>query len=118
MVKICSVTGCNNNHLAKGFCNKHYLRNKTYGDPLHVVVRLCSVTGCNKKHKGRGYCVNHLIHYRNHGDPLVYADPEETKKKQSHLLKEKLHGIKEKQVFFLKKHVEDGLKKEKEEHHR
>jgi len=52
-----------------------------------VVVRLCSVTGCNKKHKGRGYCVNHLIHYRNHGDPLVYADPEETKKKQSASLK-------------------------------
>ena len=87
MVEICSVTGCNNNHLAKGFCNKHYLRNKTYGDPLHVVVRLCSVTGCDKKHKGRGYCVNHLIHYRNYGDPLAYADPEETSRKKSASLK-------------------------------
>jgi G:T-mismatch repair DNA endonuclease (very short patch repair protein) len=103
LIRLCSVTGCNNNYLAKGFCNKHYLRNKTYGDPLHVVVRICSVTGCNKKHKGRGYCVNHLIHYRNHGDPLVYADPEETKKKQSTSLKGKTPWNKGKTGIFSEK---------------
>jgi G:T-mismatch repair DNA endonuclease (very short patch repair protein) len=89
LARLCSVLDCSKNHLAKGFCNKHYLRNKRYGDPTHVIVRICSVAGCNKKHKGLGYCVNHLIHYRNHGDPLAYADPEETKKKQSASLKGK-----------------------------
>ena len=102
-MKLCSVDGCNNNHLAKGFCNKHYLRNKTYGDPLHVVVRICSVAGCNKKHKGRGYCVNHLIHYRNYGDPLVYADPEETARKKSASLKGKTPWNKGKTGVFSEK---------------
>lgn len=27
-MKICSIDGCNNKHLAKGFCNSHYLRSK------------------------------------------------------------------------------------------
>lgn len=30
----CSVDGCNSDHLAKGFCSKHYLRYKRHGDPL------------------------------------------------------------------------------------
>ena len=102
-MKLCSIVGCNNNHLAKEFCNKHYLRNKTYGDPLHVVVRICSVAGCNKKHKGRGYCVNHLIHYRNYGDPLVYADPEETARKKSASLKGKTPWNKGKTGVFSEK---------------
>lgn len=33
--RICSIDGCGNKHLSKGLCNKHYLRNKIYGDPLH-----------------------------------------------------------------------------------
>ena len=103
MVRLCSVVGCSSNYLAKGFCSKHYQRNERYGDPTHVVVRICSVAGCNKKHKGLGYCVNHLIHYRNHGDPLVYADPEETKKKQSASLKGKTPWNKGKTGVFSEK---------------
>lgn len=26
MTKLCSITGCNNEHLAKGFCRSHYYR--------------------------------------------------------------------------------------------
>ena len=103
MARLCSVIGCSSNYLAKGFCSKHYQRNERYGDPTHVVVRICSVAGCNKKHKGLGYCVNHLIHYRNHGDPLVYADPEETKKKQSASLKGKTPWNKGKTGVFSEK---------------
>ena len=33
MIKRCSVRGCQNLHLAKGFCDKHYKRWKKYGDP-------------------------------------------------------------------------------------
>ena len=103
MARLCSVIGCSSNYLAKGFCSKHYQRNERYGDPTHVVVRICSVAGCNKKHKGLGYCVNHLIHYRNHGDPLAYADPEETKKKQSASLKGKTPWNKGKTGVFSEK---------------
>ena len=113
MVRICSVIGCSNNYLAKGFCNKHYLRNKTYGDPLHFVVRVCSVTGCNSKHKGHGYCVNHLIHYRNYGDPLAYADPEETKKKQSASLKGQIPWNKGKTGVFSEKTRREWSEKRK-----
>jgi G:T-mismatch repair DNA endonuclease (very short patch repair protein) len=112
-MKLCSIEGCENNHLAKGFCNKHYLRNKTYGDPLHVVVRICSVTGCNKKHKGQGYCVNHLIHYRNYGDPLAYADPEETARKKSASLKGKTPWNKGKTGVFSEKTRRGWSKKRK-----
>ena len=113
MVRLCSVIGCSNNYLAKSFCNKHYLRNKTYGDPLHVVVRVCSVTGCNNKHKGHGYCVNHLIHYRNYGDPLVYADPEETSRKKSASLKGRTPWNKGKTGVFSEKTRREWSEKRK-----
>lgn len=31
--RICSVEGCGNKHLSKGYCNMHYQRNERYGDP-------------------------------------------------------------------------------------
>jgi len=34
LVKICSVSGCNNKHNAKGFCYNHYRYWKRYGNPL------------------------------------------------------------------------------------
>lgn len=35
MAKIrCSVSGCNREHHAKGFCNRHYKKYKKYSDPL------------------------------------------------------------------------------------
>lgn len=33
-MKTCSVDGCGNKHLAKGFCAKHYMRYRAHGDPL------------------------------------------------------------------------------------
>jgi HNH endonuclease len=30
------IEGCDRPHEARGFCNKHYLRFRKYGDPLHV----------------------------------------------------------------------------------
>lgn len=33
----CSIEGCNNNHLARGWCTKHYSRWRTHGDPLKVL---------------------------------------------------------------------------------
>ena len=34
--KVCKVEGCNNKHLAKGYCAKHYERFRKYGDPIVV----------------------------------------------------------------------------------
>lgn len=31
--RTCGVAGCSSRHEAKGFCNKHYLRLRKYGDP-------------------------------------------------------------------------------------
>lgn len=33
-MRTCTVPGCQDKHLAKGFCNRHLKRFKTYGDPM------------------------------------------------------------------------------------
>lgn len=33
-MKTCIVEGCNENHVAFGYCSKHYTRLRRYGDPL------------------------------------------------------------------------------------
>lgn len=33
-MKKCSIDGCDSKHVAKGFCQNHYYKNRTYGDPL------------------------------------------------------------------------------------
>lgn len=35
--KTCSAADCDSTHEARGWCNKHYLKWKRYGDPLHSV---------------------------------------------------------------------------------
>lgn len=64
-MKKCLVENCNNIHMAKGYCNTHYIRFKKYGDingkaPLRL-QRKCSVIDCNSKYHSRGYCVKHYM---------------------------------------------------------
>jgi hypothetical protein len=59
MVRICSVEDCGLEHHAKGFCQIHYRKNKTYGNPLHDKSRICSFDGCEVKHFGVGLCQKH-----------------------------------------------------------
>lgn len=35
---VCSMDGCGGKHAARGFCEKHYIRFRTHGDPM--VVRI------------------------------------------------------------------------------
>jgi len=58
----CTVEGCDNKHNAFGFCSKHYVSFKKYGDPLFTERKkyeLCSIEGCNRKHHALGYCSKH-----------------------------------------------------------
>ena len=74
----CSIEGCENKHLAKGYCSKHYKRNQIHNDPLYVNPKpkytKCSIEGCENKHFGNGYCSKHYQRKRTHGDPL-YVNP-------------------------------------------
>lgn len=59
-MKLCSVTGCETRHIAKGYCPKHYYSWSTYGDPERTSqVRLCSVEGCSNVHCALGLCRKH-----------------------------------------------------------
>lgn len=36
-MRICSIEGCSNVHLARGWCRMHYLRWRKYGNPLFTI---------------------------------------------------------------------------------
>ena len=60
----CTVDGCDNKHSAFGFCDKHYINFKKYGDPLfseRKKYELCSIEGCDRKRHALGYCTKHYV---------------------------------------------------------
>jgi hypothetical protein len=68
-MKICSIEGCNHEYKGHGYCNKHYIRFKKYGDPNRCFLKKsCSVDGCPNKYHGRGYCDKHYQRFIDHGD--------------------------------------------------
>ena len=85
---ICTVAGCINPELAKGWCNPHYIRVRKYGNPLPnkpLLVRAsrrskstdCAVPGCTKPELTRGWCSAHYSRWVRHGDPLAGRIPED-----------------------------------------
>ncbi|MCK4830282.1 hypothetical protein KA005_81945 [bacterium] len=71
--KICKIDGCNNKHIAKGFCSMHYLRNKRHSDPLYehtYPVKKCKVDKCENKYYAKGYCNKHYVRNKKYGNPL------------------------------------------------
>lgn len=61
---ICSIDGCNNFVLAKGFCNAHYIRNRNGKDMTKKIQVMdgsqgCKVDGCHEEHYGLGCCKRH-----------------------------------------------------------
>lgn len=69
--KICSVEDCPKGAICKGFCDKHYRRNKLYGDPLAVSrpPRECSVEGCDTRARCKGMCSMHYQRNKRLGSP-------------------------------------------------
>lgn len=72
----CSVDGCERPARAKGWCARHYQRQRLKGDPgpADLVRRwpapeTCTVKGCDKPYFAGGYCDMHRWRARTHGDP-------------------------------------------------
>ena len=74
-VGTCSIEGCSNAVLARGWCSKHYSRWSKNGDPIEARPyrrdATCTIEGCERPHKGLGYCGPHLRRLRKHGDPNI-----------------------------------------------
>ena len=71
-MRVCEVDNCNAKHEAKGYCNKHYKRYKTHGDPLwepQVKVVTCSWPTCTRPRHTKQYCGAHYQRYR-HNRPM------------------------------------------------
>lgn len=84
-IKRCKIEGCNNKHVAKGYCRTHYYRYKRYGNPLEVrqiqsrnTDGSCKIKGCERKHHAKGYCKYHHYRWKKYGDPL-YERPKTCK---------------------------------------
>lgn len=75
--KTCSVEDCYSIVIALGFCDKHYRKNRKYGDPLVSVYSpapaggVCTVPGCGRGGKlTKGFCTKHYQKWRKYGDPV------------------------------------------------
>jgi hypothetical protein len=76
----CGIEGCDRPHHGHGFCDLHYRRWRTHGDP-HMLgrpgrprdgrrgVEPCSLDGCETLQHSSGYCSTHYARWRKHGDP-------------------------------------------------
>jgi hypothetical protein len=70
--RTCSIEGCEGEHAAWGWCNKHYKSWRRLGDPLATTrVGSCSIEGCERKHHARGMCTNHYQVWKTSPDRLI-----------------------------------------------
>jgi hypothetical protein len=73
----CSVANCGKPHKSGGFCQSHYRRWKSYGDPLlsgRRVRGVCSIANCGEPAQGRGLCKRHHEIWRRSQTPLCSVD--------------------------------------------
>jgi len=60
----CTVEGCDSKHYAKGYCVKHYMRFKKYGDPLYSELHGLSNSLTYKSWEGiKNRCLNENTPY-------------------------------------------------------
>lgn len=71
--RTCSIPECSGRVLARGMCNKHYIRWRKHGDPAQTQRRPagpCRVVGCETEGDGgHGWCAKHYRRYYRRGDP-------------------------------------------------
>jgi len=64
LIKVCSITGCENEVMAKGLCTNHYQRKLSGKSVEYIHInkgKVCSVENCNVEAHTKGMC---RIHYR------------------------------------------------------
>jgi hypothetical protein len=71
----CSVEGCEWFAVARGWCNKHYLRARSSGGdpgpagrPPNPGELICTVDDCDEPQRSLGVCQKHYVRLRKHGD--------------------------------------------------
>lgn len=86
----CEIENCWGRVKARGFCNKHYRRFRSYGDPLGLsprelmMIGSCDVEGCKSPKERRGWCNRHYRKWQRYGAPTAgrehtkYKTPEES----------------------------------------
>lgn len=62
----CTVEGCESKHFSRGFCNKHYRRERNYGSLYKDAVK-CKIDDCNRPMCGLGLCQLHYERFRRIG---------------------------------------------------
>jgi len=92
-MKFCIVEGCEKNqHVRLGYCNNHYYKFKTYGDPLGgrknkysagETPATCTIEGCESKHGHSGLCQAHYLRKKKLGsvDALYPSEIEQREKR-------------------------------------
>lgn len=74
----CSIENCDNKHVAKNLCKRHYQADKRNGGPnifRKNLTRLkCILNNCNKLSSAKGYCPVHYERFKRHGDPLMLVN--------------------------------------------
>lgn len=78
-MKLCTIEGCGKPYSCKGYCNKHYLRFRKYGDPLQTAFRtpeekastICALEECDLPERTGGYCNRHYLRLNRYGDPRL-----------------------------------------------
>ncbi|SRR5258706_5248209 len=79
-MKTCSVEGCSDPHLAKGFCDRHYKQWRKHGEitkAIHIrtqpllFYQACGIKGCKKENHGKKYCSMHSQRLRKFGTPDI-----------------------------------------------
>lgn len=76
-IRTCTVDGCTEPLLSKGYCSTHYARWRRNGDPgpAHRLTKKrsrydsCSVEGCSRPPRAKGMCSLHRRRFLQTGDP-------------------------------------------------
>lgn len=90
-VRVCSITDCDREHAARGWCLMHYKRWRNRGttDPLvrsRASDSPCTIDGCDNPQRARGWCNLHWSRWSRTGDPEKTEHPTHDLDAESRLL--------------------------------